>query len=96
MKPRTIYFCGDQSPYGRAHLRPVLDAFDVVGVVTATPARWATFREALSGPPHPPPRALVRASPGRSPAPSAGAAPATSTCRAILKRRACPGTRRPT
>lgn len=49
MRLRTIFFCGDRSPYGRAHLRPLLDAFDVVAVVIATPARWATFRKALSG-----------------------------------------------
>ncbi len=57
-RPRTVYFCGDQSPYGRAHLGPILESFDVVAVVTATPARWARFREALSGLPHVPPSGL--------------------------------------
>src|SRR5688572_19295167 len=51
MKLRTVFFCGDQSPYGRAHLRPVLEHFDVVAVVIGTPQRWAVFREALSGVP---------------------------------------------
>jgi methionyl-tRNA formyltransferase len=49
MRLRTVFFCGDQSPYGRAHLAPVLDAFDVAAVVIGTTARWATFRRALSG-----------------------------------------------
>jgi methionyl-tRNA formyltransferase len=53
MKLRTVFFCGDQSPYGRAHLRPVLEHFDVVAVVIGTPQRWAIFREALSGVPAP-------------------------------------------
>jgi methionyl-tRNA formyltransferase len=57
-RPRTVFFCGDQSPYGRAHLRPIIESFDVVGVVTATPARWAKFREVLSGVPHEPPSGL--------------------------------------
>ena len=51
MKLRTVFFCGDGSPYGRAHLRPVLEHFDVAAVVVATPRRWAMFREALSGVP---------------------------------------------
>jgi methionyl-tRNA formyltransferase len=49
MRLRTVFFCGDQSPYGRAHLRAVLEHFDVAAVVIGTPGRWAAFREALSG-----------------------------------------------
>ena len=51
MRLRTVFFCGDQSPYGRAHLRAVLEHFDVAAVVIGTPVRWAVFREALSGTP---------------------------------------------
>ena len=53
MRLRTVLFCGDQSPYGRAHLRPVLEQFDVAAVVVATGPRWSIFREALSGVPTP-------------------------------------------
>lgn len=47
---KVIFFCGDGSRYGMAHLEPMLASdFDVVAVVFATPARWAIFRRALSG-----------------------------------------------
>ncbi|MEM8485834.1 MAG: formyltransferase family protein [Bacteroidota bacterium] len=50
---RVIFFCGDGSRYGMAHLEPMLASdFEVVAVVFGTPARWATFRRALSGKKH--------------------------------------------
>ena len=49
MALKTIFFCGHQSPYGRAHLLPVLKEFDVQVVVVATDSRWKVFRQALSG-----------------------------------------------
>lgn len=51
MKKKVIYFCGDQSPYGRCHLLPLLNSnfFEVVAVVIPTKERWQIFRKALSG-----------------------------------------------
>jgi methionyl-tRNA formyltransferase len=47
----VIFYCGSESPYGLAHLEPLLRCrrFDVRGVVLATPGRWQRFRERLSG-----------------------------------------------
>lgn len=49
MKLRTLFFCGERSPYGLCHLEPVLEAFNVSAIVVATKARWDLFREALCG-----------------------------------------------
>ena len=50
MRLRTLFLCGHKSPYGLAHLKPVLDSlFDVVAVVLADDARWSLFRESVSG-----------------------------------------------
>jgi methionyl-tRNA formyltransferase len=49
-KHRVILFCGEQSPYGLAHLRPFIESrFEVVAVVIATENRWKVFRQALAG-----------------------------------------------
>ena len=49
MKLRTLFFCGDRSPYGLCHVGPVLGAFNVEAIVVATEARWNLFRNALIG-----------------------------------------------
>ena len=51
-KLKIIFFCGERSPWGVAHLRPLLahPQLQTVAVIFATPARWETFRTALSGP----------------------------------------------
>jgi methionyl-tRNA formyltransferase len=50
MKLRVLFFCGDKSPYGLAHLIPILKSrFDLVAVVIPTEDRWEYFREALLG-----------------------------------------------
>ncbi len=48
---KVLFFCGERSPWGYAHLQPLLSEsrFEVVGVVVGTDARWRTFRSALSG-----------------------------------------------
>lgn len=47
---KTIFFCGHKSPYGLAHLKPLLQSnFNIVGVVLATDKIWSVFREKLSG-----------------------------------------------
>lgn len=46
---RVVFLCGDRSRYGLAHLGPILETFQVVGLVTATDERWRTFRRALAG-----------------------------------------------
>ena len=48
---RLLFFCGELSPWGYAHLKPILseDQFEVVAVVFATLRRWQTFRLGLSG-----------------------------------------------
>src|SRR5215203_545744 len=58
---RVVFLCGDRSPYGLAHLEPILSAgFEVIAVVVPTDERWQRFRESLLGkrfhlPPPPPP-----------------------------------------
>lgn len=47
-KVPAIFFCGDQSPYGLEHLRPLCQSFDVRLVVLATHRRWKTFRTHLA------------------------------------------------
>jgi methionyl-tRNA formyltransferase len=47
---RLVFLCGHHSPYGHAHLEPVLKSkFDLLAIVFATDHRWALFRSALSG-----------------------------------------------
>ncbi|MBW4519467.1 MAG: hypothetical protein KME16_07170 [Scytolyngbya sp. HA4215-MV1] len=50
MKLRTIFFCGHKSPYGLAHLEPILESdLEVIAVVVATDERWQHFWDALGG-----------------------------------------------
>jgi methionyl-tRNA formyltransferase len=49
MALRTIFFCGHQSRYGLAHLKPVLEEFNVLAIVIATNERWGIFRNKISG-----------------------------------------------
>lgn len=50
MTLKVLFFCGHKSPYGLAHLIPILESrFDVIAVVVATEDRWDCFRETLSG-----------------------------------------------
>lgn len=47
---RIVFFCGDESPYGRAHLPPLLrGTLSVQAVVVPTPARWQRFQAKLLG-----------------------------------------------
>jgi methionyl-tRNA formyltransferase len=46
---RAVFFCGHNSPYGLAHLKPILRSFDAVAVVVATEERWADFGQKLVG-----------------------------------------------
>lgn len=47
-KIRTIIFCGHQSPYGFAHLGPLLtNHFQIVKVILAPSARWRSFEKKL-------------------------------------------------
>jgi methionyl-tRNA formyltransferase len=47
---KTIFFCGHQSPYGLAHLEPLLKSkFTIIAVVLASDKRWKIFREKLVG-----------------------------------------------
>ena len=49
-KIKILFLCGHKSPYGFAHLEPILESdFEVVAVVLATDKRWDIFRENLSG-----------------------------------------------
>lgn len=50
MQLRTVFFCGNNSRYGRAHLEPVLGSeLGTTAVVVATDARWEHFRRQLHG-----------------------------------------------
>ena len=50
MKKKIIFFCGHMSPYGLAHLEPILKTIlEVEAIVIATDNRWSTFRESLIG-----------------------------------------------
>jgi len=42
-------FCGHKSPYGLAHIMPIVDEYDVRVVVIGTDDRWNKFREILGG-----------------------------------------------
>ena len=49
---KVVFLCGHQSPYGLAHLVPILKSqFDISEVVLATDKRWDIFRASLSGKP---------------------------------------------
>ena len=60
---RVVFLCGDESPYGRAHLLPLLGGgFSIQAVVVPTSACWQRFRERLLGSEiFPPQRARGRA-----------------------------------
>ena len=46
----VVFFCGDESPYGKAHLLPLLQGgFSLQTVVVPTPACWERFRKRLLG-----------------------------------------------
>jgi methionyl-tRNA formyltransferase len=49
MKIPAIFFCGDRSPYGLAHLEAIAKLFDLKGLVIADELRWVKFRYALTG-----------------------------------------------
>ncbi len=49
-KARVVLFVGERSAYGAAHLRPLLEHFDVIGLVWADDARWRRFQEQVHGP----------------------------------------------
>ena len=47
---KIVFLCGHQSPYGIAHLEPLLKSdLEIVAIVLATNKRWNIFREKLSG-----------------------------------------------
>jgi methionyl-tRNA formyltransferase len=46
---KTVFFCGHESPYGLAHLEPVLRRFEVIAVVAATNRCWEIFHCNLVG-----------------------------------------------
>jgi methionyl-tRNA formyltransferase len=47
---RVLFFCGHKSPYGAAHLEPLLKTrFKMSAVVLGTDERWKLFRERLRG-----------------------------------------------
>lgn len=46
----VVFFCGDQSRYGVAHLKPLLASrFKISKVIIATQLRWDMFRQSLQG-----------------------------------------------
>lgn len=50
-----LFFCGHESPYGLAHLDPLIHSrFELISVVMATQERWSIFRHLLSGEKHMP------------------------------------------
>jgi methionyl-tRNA formyltransferase len=56
---RVVFLCGHESRYGRAHLKPLLEApFRIEAVVLASEARWDAFHERLRGGPAPWPAGL--------------------------------------
>lgn len=44
-----VFVCGEESPYGFAHVAPIAHHFDLKAVVVADRQRWRKFREALAG-----------------------------------------------
>jgi methionyl-tRNA formyltransferase len=47
---KVIFFCGDQSRYGAAHLKPLLESkFSVLKVIIPTQKRWDIFQRAMQG-----------------------------------------------
>jgi methionyl-tRNA formyltransferase len=49
-RPRVVFFCGHHSPFGAAHLLPILESrFEVVAVVLASERRWEQFGNQLRG-----------------------------------------------
>lgn len=56
----VLFFCGDRSPYGLAHLEPVVQHFDVRALVIADEARWRHFLDRLRPPSEEPVRTSLR------------------------------------
>lgn len=49
-KMKVVFYCGYQSNYGLAHLKPVLHSnFSLGGVVISTNRRWENFIKSISG-----------------------------------------------
>ena len=48
---RVVFLCGERSPWGLAHLPALLNdrRFQIVRIVLASDARWASFRRAVGG-----------------------------------------------
>ena len=49
MGVKIAFFCGHKSPYGLAHLAPLIKEFDVNVVVMADEERWKIFHDRLVG-----------------------------------------------
>lgn len=49
MNLKVAFFCGHKSPYGLAHLAPIIDSFDVKVVILGSEQRWSFFQEKLTG-----------------------------------------------
>jgi methionyl-tRNA formyltransferase/SAM-dependent methyltransferase len=49
MRIQAVFFCGDASPYGLAHLSPIQRTFDLRAVIVANRARWRYFLHRLNG-----------------------------------------------
>jgi methionyl-tRNA formyltransferase len=50
MNIRAVFFCGDRSRYGIAHLEAIAEHFDLRAIVIADDARWKFFRDRLAPP----------------------------------------------
>jgi methionyl-tRNA formyltransferase len=61
MGMKIAFFCGHKSPYGIAHLLPLINNFDVRVVVIATDEQWEIFHQKLSGKTYYEPRDLASA-----------------------------------
>ena len=46
---KIAFFCGHYSPYGLAHLKPLIHEFDVKVVIIGTEQRWRVFGQKLGG-----------------------------------------------
>jgi methionyl-tRNA formyltransferase len=49
MGVKIAFFCGHKSPYGLAHLTPLINEFDVKVVIIGTEERWKIFHRNLGG-----------------------------------------------
>jgi methionyl-tRNA formyltransferase len=59
---RVLFFCGERSPWGFAHLKPLLTAtqIELVAIVLATDRCWDTFHQQLTGELPKRPRSFIR------------------------------------